>query len=45
MQYNPPAGILGAAVARMFGEEPTQQIREDLRRLKEQMESTSTRPA
>jgi uncharacterized membrane protein len=39
LQYNPPAGILGAMVARMFGEEPTQQIREDLRRLKEQMES------
>jgi uncharacterized membrane protein len=39
LQYNPPAGVLGAAVARMFGEEPTQQIREDLQRFKEHMES------
>ena len=39
LQYNPPAGVLGAAVARLFGEEPTQQIREGLRRFKEQVES------
>jgi uncharacterized membrane protein len=40
-QYDPPAGKLGAAVARWFGEEPNIQVREDLRRLKELLESTS----
>lgn len=34
LQYHPPAGKLGAAVARLFGEEPGMQVREDLRRLK-----------
>lgn len=37
-QYDPPAGKLGAAVARMFGEEPNVQVRDDLRRLKEILE-------
>jgi len=39
LQYNPPAGRLGAAVARLFGEEPGQTIREDLRRFKRLMET------
>jgi uncharacterized membrane protein len=39
LQYNPPAGKLGAAVARLFGEEPSVQIREDLRRFKQLMET------
>jgi uncharacterized membrane protein len=39
LQYNPPAGKLGAAVARWFGEEPTIQIHEDLRRFKQLMET------
>ena len=39
LQYNPPGGKLGAAVAKMFGEEPNQTIREDLRRLKQLMET------
>jgi uncharacterized membrane protein len=34
LQYNPPAGRLGAAVAAIFGREPGQTIREDLKRLK-----------
>ncbi|HUS08528.1 MAG TPA: SRPBCC family protein [Bryobacteraceae bacterium] len=38
LQYNPPAGSLGAAVARLFGEDPGRQIRDDLRRFKELME-------
>jgi uncharacterized membrane protein len=38
-QYNPPAGKLGAAVARLFGEEPNQTVREDLRRLKQILET------
>jgi uncharacterized membrane protein len=34
LQYDPPAGKLGAWIAAMFGREPSQMIREDLRRLK-----------
>ncbi|HEU5335059.1 MAG TPA: SRPBCC family protein [Terriglobales bacterium] len=37
--YRPPAGRIGAAFASLFGEEPEQQIREDLRRFKELMEA------
>lgn len=40
LSYEPPAGRLGAAVARLFGEEPSQQVREDLRRFKEVMEAS-----
>ena len=39
LQYSPPAGKVGAAVARLFGEEPGVQIREDLRRFKQLMET------
>ena len=39
MDYNPPAGLVGAAVAKLFGEEPALQIEEDLRRLKQIMET------
>jgi uncharacterized membrane protein len=39
LQYNPPAGKLGAAIAWLFGEEPGTQIREDLRRLKQLLET------
>jgi uncharacterized membrane protein len=39
MQYNPPGGSLGAAFAKLFGEEPDQQINEDLRHLKQIMET------
>lgn len=38
LQYEPPAGKLGSLAASMFGEEPSQQIRADLRRLKEILE-------
>jgi uncharacterized membrane protein len=34
LQYSPPGGIAGALIAKMFGEEPSQQITEDLRRFK-----------
>ncbi|HZW22586.1 SRPBCC family protein [Noviherbaspirillum sp.] len=34
MRYRPPGGLAGAMVAMMFGEEPSQQIDEDLRRFK-----------
>lgn len=39
MQYHPPAGSLGAAFARLFGEEPGQQVRDDLRHFKQIMET------
>lgn len=40
LQYQPPAGILGAAVAKMFGEEPGQQLSEDLARFKAALEES-----
>ena len=35
MEYNPPAGSLGAAFAKLLGREPGTQIKEDLRRFKQ----------
>ncbi len=43
LSYRPPAGPLGAAVARMFGEEPSQQIAEDLQKFKQSFESGSSK--
>ncbi len=39
LEYEPPAGKLGAAVAKLFGKEPSQMIYTDLRHLKELMET------
>jgi uncharacterized membrane protein len=39
MQYRPPAGRWGAAVAKLFGDKPTQSVLEDLRRFKRLMET------
>ena len=39
LQYHPPAGRLGRALAWMFGEEPDQQVHDDLRRFKQIMET------
>jgi uncharacterized membrane protein len=39
LEYEPPAGKLGVAVARLFGEEPASQVREDLRRYKALVEA------
>lgn len=39
MRYNPPAGSLGAAFAKLFGEEPGTQVKEDLRHFKQIMET------
>ncbi len=44
LKYSPPAGAIGAAVARLFGEEPHVQIRDDLRRLKQSIESGKASP-
>jgi len=38
LSYDPPAGKLGAAVAKLLGEEPSQQVAEDLRRFKQVMD-------
>jgi uncharacterized membrane protein len=39
LQYAPPAGKAGAWIAKVFGREPSQTIREDLRRLKQLLEA------
>jgi uncharacterized membrane protein len=39
LKYDPPAGKLGSLVAKLWGEEPSQQIEEDLRRFKQVMEA------
>lgn len=39
LRYTPPAGMFGATVAWLFGEEPSQQIEGDLRRLRSILEA------
>jgi hypothetical protein len=39
LKYDPPGGKLGSLVARLFGENPEQQIDEDLARFKQIMET------
>ncbi len=39
LDYRSPGGKLGSGVARLFGENPEQQVREDLRRFKQLMEA------
>jgi uncharacterized membrane protein len=39
LNYMPPAGALGAAIAKLFGEEPEMQIKDDLRRMKQILEA------
>ena len=39
LQYTPPAGRAGALIASLFGREPSQTIREDLRRFKQVIEA------
>lgn len=43
MQYSPPGGHLGAAFAKLFGEEPNQTVREDLDRFRQLMETGKIR--
>ena len=38
-QYAPPAGRAGSIIAKAFGREPSQTVREDLRRLKQLLEA------
>jgi uncharacterized membrane protein len=39
LDYEAPGGSAGAMVAKLFGEEPAQQIRDDLRRFKQEIET------
>ena len=39
LTYRPPAGVVGATIAKLLGEEPKLQLEEDLRRLKQVMET------
>jgi uncharacterized membrane protein len=39
LQYDPPGGAIGAMAAKLFGEEPTQQVYDDLRAFKQVMEA------
>jgi uncharacterized membrane protein len=39
LQYRPPGGRIGAGIAKLFGREPAQEIREDLKRFKAEMET------
>jgi uncharacterized membrane protein len=39
LEYDPPAGALGAAVAKLFGEDPAKQLADDLCRFKTSMEA------
>ncbi|HEX7418905.1 MAG TPA: SRPBCC family protein [Thermoanaerobaculia bacterium] len=39
LRYDPPAGKIGAAFAKMFGEDPAVQVAEDLKRLKQLIET------
>jgi uncharacterized membrane protein len=39
IEYDPPAGALGASIAKLFGDEPGQQIEQDLERFKRVLET------
>jgi len=45
LRYEPPAGKVGAAVARLFGEDADTQVADDLRRFKQVMEAGDPSPA
>jgi uncharacterized membrane protein len=44
LQYNPPGGAIGAAFAKLLGEDPVRQIRGDLHRLKQYFETGEMPP-
>ena len=39
LNYEPPAGVIGATIAKLLGEEPELQVREDLRHFKQILEA------
>ncbi len=42
LEYNPPAGVLGMTIAKLFGEEPSQQVADDLLHFKNLTETGET---
>ena len=42
LQYSPPGGKVGAAVAKLFGRDAATEIREDLQRFKQMVETANT---
>jgi uncharacterized membrane protein len=45
LKYDPPAGAAGAAIARLFGQDPRRQIQGDMARFKQTMEAGSSTKA
>lgn len=45
LDYEPPAGAMGVAVAKLWGEEPAQQVKDDLQKFKRAMEAGGTATA
>jgi len=39
LQYSPPGGKVGAAIAKLMGRDPASEIRDDLRQFKQLVES------
>lgn len=39
IDYSPPGGAVGSVIAKIFGEEPRQQVKDDLRRFKQVLET------
>ncbi|HKO00883.1 MAG TPA: SRPBCC family protein [Thermoanaerobaculia bacterium] len=39
LRYDPPAGVVGATIAKLFGQDPAHQVMEDLRTFKQLMEA------
>lgn len=39
LRYDPPGGVVGAAIAKLFGEDPAHQVQEDLRVFKQLVET------
>ena len=42
LRYNPSGGVLGAAVAKLLGDDPSEQLWRDLRRFKQLMEAAES---
>jgi len=43
LKYDPPARVVGDLIAKLFGDDPNRQIREDLQRFKQAIESNNSR--
>jgi len=39
LRYDPPAGLIGAAIAKLFGKDPAHEVQEDLRQFKQLIET------